>query len=125
MKELQSYITKDEMISIRSQCELIGLNRSTVYYKPVGESSENLELMRLMDEHNLEHPTHGVLQMRDFPFLAGFVVNQKRVRRLLRLMGIQAIYPKRNLSKLGHAKYIKPYLLKGLKNHKTQSGLGN
>ncbi len=114
MKELQSYIAKDEMISIRYQCELIGLNRSTVYYKPVGESSENLELMRLMDEHNLEHPTHGVIQMRDFLFLAGFVVNQKRVRRLLRLMGIEAIYPKRNLSKLGHAKYIKPYLLRGL-----------
>lgn len=115
MKELCSYIAKDEKISIRSQCELLGINRSTAYYKAVGESSENLELMRLMDEHHLEHPTHGVLQMRDFLFLAGFVVNPKRVRRLLRLMGIEAIYPKRNLSKLGHAKYIKPYLLKGLK----------
>lgn len=115
MKELMGYIAKDEMISIRSQCDLIGINRSTTYYKPVGESPENLELMRLMDEHNLEHPTHGVLQMRDFLVLTGFVVNHKRVRRLLRLMGIEAIYPKRNLSKLGHAKYIKPYLLRGLK----------
>ncbi|MBW6491696.1 MAG: IS3 family transposase [Lentimicrobium sp.] len=115
MKELRGYIAKGEKISTRAQCELIGINRSTSYYKPVGESSENLELMRLMDEHNLEHPTHGVLQMRDFLFLAGFVANPKRVRRLLRLMGIEAIYPKRNLSKLGHAKYIKPYLLRGLK----------
>jgi putative transposase len=115
MKELRSYIAKDEKISTRSQCELLGINRSTAYYKPVGESVENLEFMRLIDKHNLDHPTHGVLQIRDFLFLAGFVVNPKRVRRLLRLMGIEAIYPKRNLSKLGHAKYIKPYLLRGLK----------
>ena len=115
MKELRSYISKDEKISTRSQCELLGINRSTAYYKPVGESVENLEFMRLIDKHNLDHPTHGVLQIRDFLFLAGFVVNPKRVRRLLRLMGIEAIYPKRNLSKLGHAKYIKPYLLRGLK----------
>lgn len=115
MKEIMSYITEDETISIRSQCELIAVNRSTVYYEPIGESEENLTIMRLMDEHYLDHPTHGVLQMQDFLFLLGFLVNHKRVRRLLRKMGLMAIYPKRNLSKLGHAKYIRPYLLKGLK----------
>ncbi len=115
MKEITSYIAEDENISIRSQCELIAVNRSMVYYEPIGESEENLAIMRLMDEHYLDHPTHGVLQMQDFLFSLCFLVNHKRVRRLLRKMGLMAIYPKRNLSKLGHAKYIRPYLLKGLK----------
>ena len=115
MKEIISYIAEDETISIRSQCELITVNRSTVYYEPIGESEENLAIMRLMDEHYLNHPTHGVLQMQDFLFSLDFLVNHKRVRRLLRKMGLMAIFPKRNLSKLGHAKYIRPYLLKGLK----------
>jgi len=114
VKELQSYISEDEKLSIRHQCELIEISRSTVYYKSVGESEENLRIMRLMDEHYLDHPTEGVLQLQDFLFLYGFLVNPKRVRRLLRKMGLMAIYPKRNLSKLGNAKYIRPYLLKGL-----------
>lgn len=115
MKELQSYITENEKISIRHQCELIEISRSNVYYEPVGESEENLQVMRLMDENYLEHPTAGVLQMQDFLFLFGFLVNHKRVRRLLRKMGVMAIHPKRNLSKLGNAKYIRPYLLRNLK----------
>lgn len=114
MSELVSYIKENEKLSIRHQCELLGINRSSVYYKPAGESEENLGIMRLMDEHYLDHPTEGVLQMQDFLFLYGFFVNPKRVRRLLRKMGLMAIYPKRNLSKLGNAIYIRPYLLRGL-----------
>jgi putative transposase len=115
MKEVMSYITENKDISIRHQCELVDVHRSNVYYQAVGESEENLQFMRLMDEHYLDHPTYGVLQMQDFLFLLGFLVNVKRVRRLLRKMGLMAIYPKRNLSKLGSAKYIRPYLLRGLK----------
>ena len=115
MKEIMSYITENKHISIRHQCELVDIHRSNVYYQTVGESVENLEFMRLMDEHYLDHPTYGVLQMQDFLLLLGFLVNVKRVRRLLRKMGLMAIYPKRNLSKLGSAKYIRPYLLRGLK----------
>ena len=114
MKEVLGYVNENEKISIRNQCELLDINRSTVYYKPAPESEENLAIMRLMDEHHLDHPTHGVLQMQDYLFMCSFIVNTKRVRRLLRLMGIMALYPKRNLSKLGLAKYIRPYLLKGL-----------
>ena len=114
MTEVISYITENEEISVRAKCVLLEVNRSTVYYEPVGESDENLAVMRLMDEHFLDHPTHGVLQMQDYLFLCMFIVNPKRVRRLLRLMGIMALYPKRNLSKLGLAKYIRPYLLRGL-----------
>ncbi len=114
MKELESYVSEDEHITIRQQCVLLGVTRSNLYYQSVGESDENLRIMRLMDEEFHKHPTHGVLQMQDFLFAIGFIVNPKRIRRLLRKMGIMAIYPQRNLSKLGHAKYIRPYLLRGL-----------
>lgn len=115
MKERQQYVKKGHKLSVRRQCELLKIHRSGLYYQPVEETQENLSIMRLMDEHYLDRPTEGVLRMQDFLFLMGFTVNEKRVRRLLRKMGLMAIYPKRNLSKLGQAKYIRPYLLKGLK----------
>lgn len=101
-------------LSQRRQCELLGLNRSMQYYKPVQESAANLELMRLMDEEFLDHPTKGVLGMVDFLCSLGIIVGPKRVRRLLRKMGIMALYPKRNLSKLGLSRYIHSYKLRGL-----------
>lgn len=119
MKELILYIAKDKHISIRRQCAMLGVSRSRLYYEPAQESQENLHLMRLMDEEFLDHPTHGVLQMQDFLIALGFVVNEKRIRRLLRKMGIMAIYPGRNLSRLGQTKYIRPYLLRGLKIEKA------
>jgi len=114
MKEILNFVKPNKKLSIRRQCELLSVNRSNVYYKSVVESPENLSIMRLMDEHYLDHPTYGVLQMQDFLFSKGYRVNHKRVRRLLRKMGLMAIYPKKNLSRLGMAKYIHPYLLKGL-----------
>jgi len=114
MSELITYITEDKRLSIRKQCELLGVPRSQVYYKHSEESSENLQVMRLMDEHYLNHPTYGVFQMQDYLLSCGLIVNHKKVRRLLRKMGIMAIYPKRNLSKFGLAKYIRPYLLRGI-----------
>ncbi|MGD0754873.1 MAG: IS3 family transposase [Bacteroidales bacterium] len=101
-------------LSIRCQCNLVSVNRGSFYYHAVGETKENLRIMRLMDEHYLNHPTAGVIRMRDFLMTLGTIANHKRVRRLLRLMGLMAIYPKKNLSRLGQAKYIRPYLLKGL-----------
>ncbi|NLA48458.1 MAG: transposase, partial [Bacteroidales bacterium] len=77
-----------------------------------------------MDEHYLKHPTQGVLRMQDLLLSLGIVANHKRVRRLLRLMGLMAIYPKRNLSKLGLIKYIRPYLLKGLKIERPNQAWG-
>lgn len=114
MSECRELIEKEHGLSLRQQCILLNIHRSGIYYKPEKESDENLEIMRIMDEHYLKHPTAGVLRMQDLLFSLGMVVNHKRVRRLLRLMGIMAIYPKRNLSKLGLSKYIRPYLLKGL-----------
>jgi putative transposase len=107
-------VNRKETLSIRCQCKLVSVNRGSFYYKPLSETEENLRIMRLMDEHYLNHPTEGVIRMQDFLLALGIVANHKRVRRLLRLMGLMAIYPKRNLSRLGQAKYIRPYLLKGL-----------
>ncbi len=119
MKELIQLIEKSKNLSIRRQSELLEVSRSNFYYTPTSESTMNLEIMRLIDEHYLKHPTYGVLQMQDYLSSIDIVVNHKRVRRLLRLMGLMAIYPKRNLSKLGLAKYIRPYLLKGLEINRS------
>jgi putative transposase len=115
MSQRRELIDNQHLLSVRRQCDLLTLHRSGLYYKPKGETPENLEIMRLMDEHYLKHPTEGVIRVQDFLLIMGFLVNHKRVRRLLRLMGLMAIYPKKNLSKLGMKKYIHPYLLKGMK----------
>ncbi|MBW3545624.1 MAG: IS3 family transposase [Bacteroidetes bacterium] len=111
---MRALVDPCERLSIRSQCELLDIHRSGFYYAPASESELNLKLMRLLDERYLEHPTHGVLQMQDYLIDQGYGVNHKRVRRLLRQMNLIAIYPKKNLSKLGHAQYVHPYLLRGL-----------
>jgi putative transposase len=107
-------VDTESKLSVRAQCELLGLHRSGLYYQPATETEENLRLMRLLDERYLNYPTEGVLQMQDYLRAQGYQVNHKRVRRLLRKMGIMAIFPKRNLSKLGKAEYVYPYLLRSL-----------
>ena len=114
MSEIKSLVDPSDEKSIRFQCTAMEINRSSLYYVHKGESQENLEIMRKMDEHFMDRPTAGVLRMQDFLLTLGMAVNHKRIRRLLRLMGLMAIYPKRNLSKLGEKKYIHPYLLKNL-----------
>lgn len=110
----KALIDKSSKLSVRHQCELLEINRSSLYYSPMGESKLNIELMKLMDNYFMDHPTYGVLQMQDYLISKGYKVNKKRVRRLLRLMGIMAIYPQKNLSKLLQAEYVHPYLLRGL-----------
>ena len=101
-------------LSIKRQCELLGLARSSWYYQPVGESPENLALMRLLDEQYTETPHYGVRRMRAWLRTQGHEVNDKRVRRLLRKMGLMAIYPKPRLSQPGKTTQVYPYLLKGV-----------
>jgi|26BtaG_2_1085354.scaffolds.fasta_scaffold26117_2 putative transposase len=115
VSQRKSLVSDEQNLSHRKQCELLGINRSSLYYNPIGESKENLSVMRLMDEIHMEEPSYGVLRMQDELAEHGLVVNHKRVRRLMRKMCINALYPKRNLSKLGKAKYIHPYLLRDLK----------
>ena len=101
-------------LSLRQQCKLMVLNRSSLYYERLGESTKNLLLMRILDEEYTRHPFKGVIKMVVYLKELGHEVNEKRIRRLLRVMGLEAIYPKRNLSKAhaAHKKY--PYLLKGV-----------
>jgi putative transposase len=75
--------------SVAARCQAVGLSRSSYYYRPRGETALNLPLMRLLDEEYTRHSFKGVLGMRDYLRLQGHQVNEKRVRRLLRLMGLR------------------------------------
>jgi len=101
-------------LSIVQQCELLGLARSTYYYEPVPESEENLHLMRLLDEQYTRTPFYGTRKMSAWLHTQGYPVDRKRVRRLLRLMGLEAIYPKPKTSLPGSVEQRYPYLLRGL-----------
>jgi putative transposase len=102
-------------ISVSRQCELIGLSRSSLYYEPCGESDDSLRLMRLIDEEYTLHPFYGRRRMTAWLRHQGEKVNHKHVGRLMREMGLAAIYPKRNLSKPAPGHRIYPYLLRGVK----------
>ncbi len=99
---------------MRQQCELLNINRSSLYYVPVEESAFNIMLMNLLDEQYTKTPFYGVEKMTVYLNEEGHQVNVKRVRRLLRKMGLEAVYPKPNLSKANseHKKF--PYLLRDL-----------
>ncbi len=99
---------------MRRQCELLGANRSGLYYEPVGESEENLLLMRLLDEQYTRTPFFGSRRMTEWLVAQGHEVNRKRVRRLMELMGIEAVYPKPKLSQPGEGHRLYPYLLGGV-----------
>lgn len=101
-------------ISIVRQCELLTISRTSVYYKPKGENPENLEIMRLMDEQYLKTPTYGSRSMVTFLKKLGYDKNRKRIQRLMRLMGLVAIYPKKKTSKPNPAHKTYPYLLRKL-----------
>lgn len=103
-----------EAISINRQCELLGISRSGYYYEPVGESALNLEIMGLLDKQYTLTPFYGAERMHQFILSRGYSVNIKRIRRLLRMMGIEAIYPKKRISKKDNEHMVYPYLLKGL-----------
>jgi putative transposase len=102
-------------LSVRRQCDLLSVPRSSLYYQPVQEKPENVKMMNLMDQHLLEHPTEGVISMVNLMKSQGYPVGPKRIRRLFKLMGYQALYRKKNMTKLGLKEFIKPYLLRGLK----------
>ena len=101
-------------ISVRRQCDLLGVNRSSLYYQPLGESAENLMLMRLIDEEYTRRPFYGSRWIKAWLCDQGHAVNRKRVRRLMSAIGIEAIYPKPRLSQPGEGHKIYPYLLEGM-----------
>ncbi len=112
---MRSLIDPDHAtLSVRRQCELLGLNRSSLYYEPAEETSENLRLMRLLDKQYTACPFYGSRRLTAWLVQQGEKVNRKRVQRLLRLMGLEALYPKPRLSVAGRGHRIYPYLLRGV-----------
>ena len=101
-------------LSVRRQCALLGVNRAGLYYQPVGESEENLLLMRLLDEQYTRAPFYGSRRMTAWLETQGHEVNRKRISRLMQVMGIEAVYPKPKLSQPGEGHKIYPYLLRGV-----------
>jgi putative transposase len=102
-------------LSVRQQCELLGLNRSTLYYEPAAEPAENLRLMALLDREYTAHPFLGSRRLTQWLIEHGEAVNRKRVQRLMRVMGLEAIYPKPKLSAAGRGHRIYPYLLRSVR----------
>jgi putative transposase len=96
-------------LSVRRQCELLGLKRSSWYYRAAGESAENLQWMRRIDEQYLKTPFYGSRKMAE-----ALGINRKRASRLMRLMGLEAIYPKPHLSRNDAEQRIYPYLLRNV-----------
>jgi putative transposase len=100
---------------VRRQCALLGLCRSSLYYQPAAEAEENLRLMRLLDQEYTAHPFYGSRRLTQWLIGQGEAVNRKRVQRLLRLMGLEAIYPKPKLSAAGRGHRVYPYLLRNVR----------
>lgn len=122
MIEKRKMISKDHSkLSLTKQCNLLEIHRSGIYYKPSTESDLNLELMRLMDEHYIDHPFKGAPQM--FKWLRldkGYKVNHKRVERLYYdVMGLRATQPGRHTSKRNKEHKVYPYLLRDLTVERT------
>lgn len=107
-------VSSDNDLSIVKQCDLLGVARSSYYYEPKQESIENLRLMRLIDELYLKAPFYGHRSMTNELKRMGEQVNKKRVRRLMRKMGLVTMYPKPRFDAGSKERYKYPYLLNGL-----------
>lgn len=114
MSAIRALVDPSEDLSVRAQCQLLGVSRSALYYEVRPESPENLELMLELDKLHLAHPAFGSRRLSVLLANQGRVVNRKRVMRLLQLMGIEALYPKGRASRPGPGHRVYPYLLRGL-----------
>jgi putative transposase len=113
-KERRSWIASPSPLSIERRCALIGLPRSTYYYCPrIGESIDNIAIMHQIDRIYTAHPEFGVPRITDQLHVDGLSVNHKRVARLMRLMGLQALLPGPHTSRPHPDHTIYPYLLRG------------
>ena len=104
-----------EDFSLNRQCELLNVSKGALYYEPIGIDPFSLELMDLIDRQFLDTPFYGSRRMNAWLNRQGYHVNRKRIQRLMRLVGLETIYPKPNLSKRRQDHEIYPYLLRGVK----------
>lgn len=107
-------MTDHPQLSIVRQCQLLGIARSSFYYQPQAPSEQELTLLRLIDQQYLETPFYGSRRMTVILRQLGHEVNRKRVQRLMRQLGIEAIYPKPRLSQAHPQHQVYPYLLRDL-----------
>ena len=107
-------IDRHNALPVTHQCQLLSLNRSTAYYQAKGVSEDDLKIMRRIDEMHLKRPFYGSRRIRDWLVAENHEINRKRVQRLMRFMGIIALYPKKGTNHPGKGHRIYPYLLKGL-----------
>lgn len=114
MSERREAVNRAHQLAKTRRCELLALPRSTASYRPKQSSEQDLELMRQIDEIHLQYPFYGSRRIVDEFDSRGVSVNRKRVQRLMRQMGLQALYPKRRTSQPGAGHKIYPYLLRGL-----------
>ena len=105
---------EDTALSVSHQCDLLGLCRSSYYYEPATETAENLSLMEMIDREYTRHPFFGSRRMVLWLQSEGYTVNRKRVQRLMRQMGLEAVYPKPRLSIGGAGHKVYPYLLRNV-----------
>jgi putative transposase len=104
----------DPELSTVAQCRLLKVARSTLYYQPAPVSADDLAVMRRMDELHLAWPFYGSRRMAAVLRRDGWSVNRKRVKRLMRVMGLEAIYQRPNTSRSHPGHEVSPYLLRGL-----------
>ena len=104
----------NKTLSISKQCDLLQVNRSGLYYTPSVESDENLCIMRWLDEQYLQTPFYGANKLLQQLFLLGFIINPKRLRRLMKLVNWQTLYPQKSTTRIDKTKYKYPYLLRHL-----------
>lgn len=114
MKVRRQFVAANESLSMRRQCEILGINRSSLYYESVGPDSDDLALMRRIDELHLKLPFYGSRRVARELRSQGLVANRKRIQRLMRLMEIEASVPKPNTSRPAPEHAVYPYLLRGL-----------
>jgi putative transposase len=114
MSERRAMIEREGPMPLARQCRLLEFSRSTAYYRPRGVCDEDLALMRLIDEIHLELPFYGSRRIRDELDDRGHRVNRKRVQRLMRQMGLVALYPRHRTSMPGEGHKVYPYRLRGL-----------
>ena len=111
----QLVVASHPRLSLSKQCDILDISRSSIYYKPRGENALNEQLMKHIDRYFLIHPYYGVERMTDYLNMdLGYRVNEKRVRRLYKLMNLKTIYARPSTTKRDPEKYIYPYLLRNL-----------
>ena len=103
-----------KQLSLVRQCTLLNISRASVYHRPVSTRAEDLELMARMDRQYLKTPFYGSRRMKAWLLAEGYLVSRSKVRRLMRLMGLEAIYRRPNTSKPAPGHRVYPYLLKGV-----------